>query len=307
MHVPEGDTAEANSPEVSVSRAGDGSRTFAFAESKPLPSYLVAFVAGPFDVVDSGTAGRDAAKLRFVVPRGHQPNLRYAREVTPKIVARLEDYFGMPYPFVKLDVAVVPRYWGTMEHPGLLAMGQPLSLMAPDERDLARKRSYANIAIHELGHYWFGDYVTAAWWDDIWLNEGLTTWVDAKITAGLEPTWRYDLERVSRASRPMVADALEGAKPIRRAVDSASALADAMDNDSTYYKGQSVFTMFEAWLTPEKTQQIVRRYLAAHAWKNATSEDLYAAFEEGQAGAGPSDEELRRAARDAAGDGDGRL
>jgi aminopeptidase N len=286
LHVPKGNTAQANSPQVSVKGESDGTETVAFAESKPLPSYLVAFVAGPFDVIDAGTAGRDRTKLRFIVPRGHRANLGYAREVTPKIVSLLEDYFGMPYPFEKLDVAVVPRYWGTMEHPGLLAMGQPLSLMAPDERDLQRKRSYANIAIHELGHYWFGDYVTAAWWDDIWLNEGLTTWVDAKITAELEPTWRYDLERVSRANRPMLADALDGAKPIRRPVTSAVALEDAMDNDSTYYKGQSVFTMFEAWLTPEKTQQIVRRYLAAHAWKNATSEDLYAAFEEAQPGAG---------------------
>jgi aminopeptidase N len=286
LHVPHGDMAAANSPQVSNNDENDGTDTVAFAESKPLPSYLVAFVAGPFDAVDAGVAGREQTRLRFLVPQGHQANLLYAREVTPRIVGLLESYFGMPYPFEKLDVAVVPRYWGTMEHPGLLAMGQPLALLPPGERDLKRKQSYANIAIHELGHYWFGDYVTAAWWDDIWLNEGLTTWVDAKITNLLEPSWRYDLERVTRAGDPMLADALADAKPVRRAVRSPGDIQDSLDNDSAYFKGQSVFTMFEAWLGPERTQKIVQKYLAAHAWKTATSEDLYAAFEEAEPGAG---------------------
>ena len=286
LHVPHDDVAAANSPQLSDTEEENNVDAVSFAESKPLPSYLVAFVAGPFDVIDSGTAGRERTPVRFIAPTGHQANLDYAQQVTPKIVALLENYFGMAYPFEKLDVAVVPRYWGTMEHPGLLAMGQPLAFMAPNERDVQRKRSYANTAIHELGHYWFGDYVTAAWWDDIWLNEGLTTWVDAKITAELEPSWRYDLERITRFERPMLADALDTAKPIRRSVTNAGDLEDAMDNDSTYFKGQSVFTMFEAWLTPPKTQQIVQRYLAAHARKNATSEDLYKAFDEGEPGAG---------------------
>ena len=133
-----------------------------FEDSKPLPSYLVAFVVGPFELVDGGRAGRANTPIRFIVPRGRAAETRYAREVTPRIVVELEKYFDMPYPYGKLDVAVVPRFWGTMEHPGIVALGQPLTLIKPTEEGLHRKESYANIAIHELAHYWFGDYVTCA-------------------------------------------------------------------------------------------------------------------------------------------------
>src|SRR4029078_881903 len=96
----------------------------------------------------------------------------------------------------KLDVAVVPRFWGTMEHPGIVALGQPLTLIKADEETPARRQKYANIATHELAHYWFGDYVTMAWWDDTWLNEALAEWMDGKITNQLEPAWSYDLTQL---------------------------------------------------------------------------------------------------------------
>jgi len=117
--------------------------TTALAETKPLPSYLVAFVVGPFELLDGGRAGQGATPIRFVVPRGRAGETRYAREVTPRIIVELERFFGSPYPFSKLDVAVVPRFWGTMEHPGIVALGQPLTLIKPTEEGLRRKQSYA--------------------------------------------------------------------------------------------------------------------------------------------------------------------
>src|SRR4030095_10517396 len=103
----------------------------------------------------------------------------------------LEDFFDQPYPYHKLDVAVVPRFWGTMEHPGIVAMGQPLTLIRPDEEARSRRQAYTNILSHELAHYWFGDLVTMAWWDDTWLNEALGQWLDLIITDTVEPKWRY--------------------------------------------------------------------------------------------------------------------
>src|SRR6185503_1978700 len=111
------------------------------------------FVVGPFEVVDGGVGGRANTKIQFIIPKGRGGELGYAKQVTPRVVAALENYFDMDYPFGKLDVAVVPRFWGTMEHPGIVAMGQPLTLIRPDQATRQRRQGYANILAHELSHY----------------------------------------------------------------------------------------------------------------------------------------------------------
>ena len=164
----------------------------------------------------STTASPAARKtpVRFIVPQGRGGELAYAKQVTPKVVAALENYFDMDYPFGKLDVAVVPRFWGTMEHPGIVAMGQPLTLIRPEQETRERKQGYTNILAHELGHYWFGDFVTMAWWDDTWLNESLGEWLDMIITDAVEPDWHFRDERVELATAGMQAD-----ETLRRAAD----------------------------------------------------------------------------------------
>lgn len=253
-----------------------GMKLVTMAETRPLPSYLVAFVVGPFELVAGGVAGRAQTPVRFVVPAGRAAETRYAREVTPKVVAALEDYFDMAYPYGKLDVAVVPRYWGTMEHPGLVAMGQPLTLIPPARETRDRKRSYANILAHELAHYWFGDLVTMAWWDDTWLNEGLGTWLDAKITDAVEPGWRFLDDGVGNVEEALDADALPAARAMRQVVDSADGIQASFDNATTYAKGAAVFAMFERWLGPERWREIIRAHVRAHADGSATADDFLA-------------------------------
>jgi len=182
FHVKQGHVALGNAPVVHETAEPDGMTRVELAETKPLPSYLVAFVVGPFELVDGGTAGRSQTPIRFIIPNGRAGELGYAKDVTPKVVVALERYFDMAYPYGKLDVAVVPRVWGTMEHPGIVAMGQPLTLIRPDQETRGRKLDYAGILAHELSHYWFGDLVTMAWWDDTWLNEALGEWSDMNAT-----------------------------------------------------------------------------------------------------------------------------
>jgi aminopeptidase N len=278
LHVKKGHVALANTQVASEKDEAGGMKAVAFEETKPLPSYLVALIVGPFDLVTAGTAGHHGTPLRFAVPRGRGGETRYAAEVTPRIIGLLEDYFGMPYPYGKLDVAVVPRYWGTMEHPGLVALGQPLTLIKPDEETLERKQAYADIAAHELAHYWFGDYVTNAWWDETWLNEALAQWMDARITDALEPSWRFGLRRLERTAHAMNSDALANAKRIRQPVLSKHDIADAFDGGVTYDKGAAVIDMFAAWIGPEVFQRGIRRYMSEHAWGNAVADDLLGAL-----------------------------
>jgi aminopeptidase N len=274
LTVPHGNVARANAPIARELDLPDGMKRVEFVESKPLPSYLVAFVVGPFEVIDGGTAGRASTPIAFVVPKGRAAELAYAKEVTPKVVTALEDYFDMPYPYGKLDVAVVPRYWGTMEHPGIVAMGQPLTLIRADQRTRQREQSYTNILAHELSHYWFGDYVTMAWWDDTWLNEALGEWSDLNITEAVAPAWRYRDEQVSLAMWAMGPDQTLAAEPIHRPVTSNQEIEASFDNGITYAKGSSILRAAEALVGRDRWREFIRGYVRAHAWGNASKQDF---------------------------------
>ena len=277
FHVRADHVALANAPVIKETPESGGGKRVELAVSKPMPSYLVAFVVGPFEVIDGGVAGRAKTPIRFIVPKGRAGELGYAKEVTPKVVVALEDYFGMDYPFGKLDVAVVPRYWGTMEHPGIVAMGQTLTLIRPDQATRERKQHYANILAHELAHYWFGDYVTMKWWDDTWLNEALGEWLDLIITDAAEPSWKVMVERVSRGVSGMSYDEALSTKAIRQPVTTKEAIQSSFDAAITYMKGSTVIYMFEQYVGQAKWRDFIRGYMAAHAWGNASAEDLFAA------------------------------
>ncbi|HWL86763.1 MAG TPA: M1 family metallopeptidase, partial [Polyangiaceae bacterium] len=276
LHVKKDHVARANAKIEKEIPGPDEMKTVVFEESKPLPSYLVAFVVGPFDVIDAPPAGHYGTPLRFLVPKGRGGETRYATQATPKFIALLEDYFDMPYPYVKLDVAVVPRFWGTMEHPGIVAVGQPLTLIRPEEETPQRELRYSSIAIHELCHYWFGDYVTMDWWNDTWLNEAFGSWMDAKITQAFEPAWNVERNRLQWRTWAMGADLLESVRRVHEPVDSADGIAKSFDNAITYGKGSLVIRMFEQFVGPEKFRKAMIRYMGERAWKTATAEDLYA-------------------------------
>ncbi|HEY3804140.1 MAG TPA: M1 family metallopeptidase [Kofleriaceae bacterium] len=274
FHVREHDVALGNAPVAKETPEAGGMKRVELAVSKPLPSYLVAFVVGPFDVIDDGLAGRANTPVRFIVPKGHAGELEFAKQITPRIVGALEDYFDMPYPFVKLDVAVVPRFWGTMEHPGIVALGQPLTLIKPEQDTRDREERYTNIAAHELGHYWFGDLVTMKWWDDIWLNEALGEWLDMITTDAVMPKWHYRDRRLQQAMRGMSADETASVKPMHREIKTKDDIEGSFDNEITYYKGASVMRACEAFVGAEKWQRFIRGYIHKHAGGNADDRDF---------------------------------
>ncbi|MGO8971599.1 MAG: M1 family metallopeptidase [Myxococcaceae bacterium] len=281
LTVPSADVAFANAPAVSTTDAGGGLKTIAFAETRPLPSYLVAFVVGPFEVVKGAAAGNEGIPLQFVLPAGRAAELHYAQAFLPGVVKQLEDLTGVPYPYGKLDVAVVPRYWGTMEHPGLVALGQPILLMPPAQESLQRRAFAAHISTHELAHYWFGDLVTNAWWDDTWLNESLGTWLDLKATDAVDPAFRFSRQALSRRALALAADALPTAKAVRQPVLTATDIEASFDGALTYAKGSTVLGMFEAWVGPRDFKRGIQLYLERNADQSVTAEELFRALDEG--------------------------
>jgi alanyl aminopeptidase len=262
--VPVGDIAVSNTPTLSETLLPDGMKLVRFARTRPLPSYLIAFGVGPFDIVDAGKAGRKATPIRILTPRGQGPLARYAAQVTPRILELTEDYTGIPHPYEKLDSLAVPRQGGAMENPGLITYASNLILARPRDETPRFKQGYAWVAAHEIAHLWFGDLVTHAWWDDLWLNESFATWLSEKTMESFAPAWDVRAKSIHERNYAMKNDALANARRIRQPIENNGDIFNAFD-PITYAKGSAVLRMFERWLGEERFRQALQGYLARHA------------------------------------------
>ena len=287
--VREEHTAVSNTPVASETALPDGMKRVTFAPTRPLPSYLIAFGVGPFDIVDAGKAGAKGTPVRIVTPKGMAARARYAAHVTPRILELSEQYTGVPYPYEKLDNLVVPQTvgFGAMENAGLITYAMPLILAQPREETPRFRQTYTQLAAHEIGHMWFGDLVTHAWWDDIWLNESFATWFAEKITDRFEPSWGASVRAQIWRGEAMANDGLASARRIRQPILGNNDIANAFDG-ITYAKGGAVLAMFEAWVGEDKFRDAVKRYLARHAHGNASAADFLGELSAEDPQAGPA-------------------
>ena len=281
LTIPAGTSAVSNTPIVSESPAKTGGgKVVRFGKTEPLPAYLIAFGIGPFDYVDAGRAGMKKTPIRIIVPKGKAARARYAAETSGPILERVEGYFGMPFPFAKLDQLVIPQTvtFSAMENAGLVTWSESVLLALPQDETIKWRRLQANINAHEIAHQWFGDYVTLAWWDDVWLNESFATWLADRTIQEWQPSWGVAIDRIVDRSNVMADDTLVSARKIRQEIKSADDIHNAFDSIS-YQKGGAVISMFESWIGPAKFQAGVRRYMKEHAYGIGTSKDFLAAIE----------------------------
>ena len=257
--------------------ARDGAlKTVRFAQTAPLPSYLIAFGVGPFETVEGGKS-KGGAPVRIVVTRGKKAWARYSAQSSPKLLSIEEDYFGVPYRYGKLDLIEVPVGTGAMENPGLNTFLSRINLVKPGEETPQFRRTAASVEAHEFAHQWFGDLVTTAWWDDLWLNEAFATWMTPKDLDLFAPRWNLAASRVETRNAAMRADTLVTARKIRQSIESNDDIKTAFDG-ITYSKGASVIAMFEGYLGAEVFRRGVHRYLTTHADGNATAKEFLAAI-----------------------------
>ncbi len=275
LHVPKEDMALSNTPVQSELSEPNGMKAVRFKVSPPLPSYLVALAVGRFDAVNAGHAR--TTPVRVIVPRGKGSEAAYAATAIPQLLMLLEDYFGSPFPYEKLDSVVMPISDFAMENAGLITYAESTLLANPARETIDRKRELAGIVAHEMAHQWFGDLVTTAWWNDTWLNEAFATWMERKIPGQWRPEWRLDVTEVDARLGAMRKDELASSRAIRQPIESNHDIANAFD-DITYEKGAAVIEMFEHWIGPEKFRSGVQLYLKQHAWGNATAGDFEAAI-----------------------------
>src|SRR5207249_644526 len=146
------------------------SRTWTFAPTKPMSSYLVALVIG--DIASTQEETVSSTPIRVWGLKGKEQMGEYAHRYTARLLPYYEDYFDLPYHFDKYDQVAVPGFSaGAMENSGLVLFRQPLLLMNPATSSWRQEKTIAKVVAHEFAHMWFGNVVTMRWWDDLWLNE----------------------------------------------------------------------------------------------------------------------------------------
>jgi puromycin-sensitive aminopeptidase len=257
---------------------GGGGRRVRFALTPPLSSYLVALVVGP--IVASDPLDVRGVPVRTWATREKRHLTAFAQETAAAVLPRLEDYFGLPYPFGKLDQIGVPDFEaGAMENAGAVTFREVALLADPATAPLAVQKRVAEVITHELAHQWFGNLVTMAWWDDLWLNEAFATWMAYKIVDDWRPSWRIWMDFEAGKGAALALDALVSAHPIRADVANAEEAGESFDA-ITYEKGGAVLRMVEGYLGADRFRDGIRLYMRRHRERNATADDLWGALGE---------------------------
>ena len=262
VKAPEGYTVLSNMPSltsepVAAGQPGTAWTRHRFAPTPAMPSYLVALAVGRFDELSGAAAG---VPLRIFTAPGKREQARFALTATEQVVPYFNEYFGVPYALPKLDqLAVAGVRDGAMEDWGLISYTEPAILFDPERSSPLTQRWAFDTIAHEIAHQWFGNLVTAASWDEIWLNEAFATWMAGKATARFNPAWNTELHRRKWIDRAMARDATTATRAIRSGPVRESAVFDVFDN-ITYTKGGAVLSMLEQWIGPDA----FRRGLAAY-------------------------------------------
>ncbi len=276
-----GYTTVSNAPETGSVKAGALVK-HQFAATKPLPTYLLAMMVGPFATVSGSAAPTperaEPLPVRVVGTQPYKDQMDFTLQNTGPIVGLLERYFGRPFPFPKLDQIGSPIMPGAMENAGADTYGDSI-LFLDRGASTSQKQEFGMVVSHELAHQWFGDLVTPAWWDDIWLNESFANWMGYRIGNEWRPDLKINVGAIDEAFRAMSTDALKAGRPIHQPIKTTGEIDGAFDA-VTYGKGGQVVAMIAAYLGDEKFRDGVRLHLNRHAYGNASTEQFFAALAE---------------------------
>jgi aminopeptidase N len=276
LDVPEGWHAIANGAEVGRLEEPERSRV-SFAETRPLPTYLLAFAAGRFSVESAERNGRRLRMLhRETDAQKVARNKEAVFDLHGSALAWLETYTGIPYPFEKFDFLLVPSFqFGGMEHPGAIFYNASRLLLDPSATQ-SQKLGRASLIAHETAHMWFGDLVTMRWFNDVWMKEVFANFLAAKIVNPSFPAINHDL-RFLYAHYPAAydVDRTDGTNAIRQRLDNLDE-AGSLYGAIIYEKAPIVMRQLEMIVTPEGLREGLREYLQRYSYGNASWPDLIA-------------------------------
>ncbi|HYH98597.1 M1 family metallopeptidase [Hyalangium sp.] len=251
-------------------------RTVKFQEMDLLSSYLIALVVGPLVGTPEQQVNGVPVRTWALPEKAHLT--RFGQDAALAALPRLQEYFGLPYAYGKVDQVGIPDFEaGAMENAGLITYREVALLLDPASAPLSVQKRVAEVVTHELAHQWFGNWVTMVWWDDLWLNEAFATWMAYKIVDSWRPDWRVWLDFDAGKAAALHLDALKSTHPIRGEVRNAGEAGESFDL-ITYEKGGAVLRMIEGFLGEGPFREGIRQYMRTHARGNAVADDLWRAL-----------------------------
>lgn len=265
----------------------NGLVTVKFRKSPIMSTYLIAWVIGEMDYVETRNA--DNILVRVYTVKGDSEQGKFALKVAADTLAYFTRYFDQPYPLPKMDMVAVPDFSaGAMENWGLVTYRTSALLFDEKNSALTAKQRVANVVAHELAHQWFGNLVTMDWWSDLWLNEGFATWVAWLATDHLFPEWNVWTEFIVDDSQAgLKLDSLRASHPIEVPVKNPDEIGQIFDSIS-YSKGASIIRMLVDFLGEDVFRSGLRAYLKKHKYGNARTSDLWKSL--GEASGQPVEE-----------------
>jgi aminopeptidase N len=267
-----GTVAISNQKVVSDTPGPGDKHTVRFATTPKMSSYLAALVVGNFEYIE-GEA--DGIPIRVYSTPGKKEMGRFALEAAVNIMKYYNNYFGIKYPYGKLDLVGLPDFSaGAMENTGCITFREVILLIDEKQGSAELKKEISEVIAHEMAHQWFGDLVTMKWWDDIWLNEGFATWMESKPVEAWKPEWNVDLDDVSAAGDALNVDSLANTRPIHQAAETPAQIQELFDGIA-YGKAAAVLRMLESYLGEETFRAGVNAYLKEHQYGNATAADFW--------------------------------
>lgn len=275
VDVPANFKAFSNTPPEKQETLQSGLQRVSFGVTPKMPSYLFVLVAGE---MARNAGSQDGVEIGIVAPVGKEGATQFALDASKDLLHYYNSYFGVPYPLPKLDQIAIPGMNGAMENWGGIVYNEAALLYDAKKNPDSTKQTVFSVTAHEMAHQWFGNLVTMAWWDNLWLNEGFASWMAAKSTAKFHPEWRVQLDAMVEREGVMNLDARATTHPIQTKVENeeqANSVFDAI----TYGKGQAFLHMLEAYLGEDAFRKGIQAYMAKHQYSNTTTADLWAALE----------------------------
>jgi aminopeptidase N/puromycin-sensitive aminopeptidase len=271
--APKEDTVISNTDSVSDTPGpSDATHTVRFAKTPKMSTYLVAIAVGEFENI---AGEEDGIPIRVWTTPGKKELASFALSAAKQCMHYYNNYFGIKYPYRKLDLIGVPDFAaGAMENTAAITFREVDLLADENTADENTKKEVAEVIAHEMAHQWFGDLVTMKWWDDIWLNEGFATWMESKPIDAWKPEWNIKQDDVLGTQEALNVDSLENTRPIHQAASTPAEIQELFDGIA-YGKTAAVLRMLESYLGPEGFRDGVNQYLKAHAYGNATASDFW--------------------------------
>uniref|UniRef100_A0A672SFI0 Aminopeptidase n=1 Tax=Sinocyclocheilus grahami TaxID=75366 RepID=A0A672SFI0_SINGR len=262
-----------NMPKLRTVEMADGLLEDQFDTTVKMSTYLVAFIIS--DLQSISKKSQHGVEISVYTVPEKISQAEYALNTAVTLLDFYDDYFDIPYPLPKHDLAAIPDFQsGAMENWGLSTYRESGLLFDPEKSSSSDKLGITKVIAHELAHQWFGNLVTMQWWNDLWLNEGFAKFMEYVSVSITHPELQVDDYFLEKCFTAMSVDSLTSSHPVSTPVENPAEISEMFD-DVSYRKGACILNMLRDFLTPEAFKYGIIHYLKTHSYQNTVNAHLW--------------------------------